>query len=78
MGGACLIDGGKVFQYLGAAMLKAKFPLHLSLDLGIQSRSWLEDWRNLVGGFMGACIINNVVIVLYNIQFLAQTNHFSS
>ncbi len=45
---ACLMESGKAFQSLGAAIQKAQFTLHLSLDLGVDNKSWLEDRRDLI------------------------------
>ncbi len=35
------------FQNLGAAIQKARSPLHLSLDLRVNDRSWLDDRRDI-------------------------------
>jgi len=43
------MESGKAFQSLGTAILKVLSPLHLSLDLGVDNRSWLEDQRDLIG-----------------------------
>ncbi len=51
---ACLMDSGKAFQSLGAAIQKARSPLHLRLDLGVNNRSWLDDRRDLIYKKKGA------------------------
>ncbi len=48
---ACLMESGKSFKSLGAAIQRARSPLHLNLDLGVNNRSWLDDRRDLIGRY---------------------------